>query len=95
MRIAHRLDAQTAIHSNVRLHRWLESEPRLSLPSDGEAVHAFDKPGPYLQALEKLHRMVVRVDMKRMFVDGSDVCLRYDLVTNTSAGTSSFASGCR
>ena len=51
-------------------------------------IDAFDKPEPYLQALEKLHKMVERVDMKNMFVDGNDVCLLYDLVTNTPAGTS-------
>jgi hypothetical protein len=50
-------------------------------------IDAFDKPEPYLQALEKLHAMVQRVDMKKMFVDGNDVCLLYDLVTNTPAGT--------
>jgi hypothetical protein len=49
---------------------------------------AFDKPEPYLQALEKLHKMVERVNMKKMFVDGNDVCLLYDLVTSTPAGTS-------
>jgi hypothetical protein len=49
---------------------------------------SFDKPEPYLQALEQLHKIVKRVDMKKMFVDGNDVCLLYDLVTNTPAGTS-------
>jgi hypothetical protein len=51
-------------------------------------IDAFDRPEPYLQALEKLHKVVERVDMKKMFVDGNDVCLLYDLVTNTPAGTS-------
>jgi hypothetical protein len=51
-------------------------------------IDAFDKPEPYLQSLEKLHKMVERVDMKKMFVDGNDVCLLYDLVINTQAGTS-------
>jgi hypothetical protein len=51
-------------------------------------IDAFDKPEPYLQALQKLHKMVERVDMRKMFVDGNDVCLLYDLVTNTPAGTS-------
>jgi len=51
-------------------------------------IDAFDKSEPYLQALEKLHKMVERVDIKKMFVDGNDVCLLYDLVTNTPAGTS-------
>ena len=51
-------------------------------------IDSFDKPEPYLQALEKLHKMVERLDMKKMFIDGNDVCLLYDLVTNTPAGTS-------
>jgi hypothetical protein len=51
-------------------------------------IDTFDKPEPYLQSLEKLHKMVERVNMKKMFVDGNDVCLLYDLVTNTPAGTS-------
>jgi hypothetical protein len=50
-------------------------------------IDSFDKPEPYLQALEKLHKIVERVDMKKMFIDGNDVCLLYDLVTNTPAGT--------
>lgn len=49
---------------------------------------SFDKPEPYLEALKKLHTMVQRVDMKKFFVDGRDVCMLYDLVTNTPAGTS-------
>jgi hypothetical protein len=51
-------------------------------------IDTFDKPEPYLEALKKLHAMVQRVDMKKFFVDGSDVCMLYDLVTNTPAGTS-------
>src|ERR1700730_2880410 len=47
----------------------------------------FDNPEPYLRAVGKLFTMVQRVDMKRMFVAGDDVCLLYDLVTNTPAGT--------
>jgi hypothetical protein len=50
-------------------------------------IDAFDKPEPYLEALKKLHSMVQRVDVKKMFVDGNDVCMLYDLVTNTPAGT--------
>ena len=51
-------------------------------------IDTFDKADAYLQRLETLHKMVERVDMKKMFVDGDDVCLLYDLVTNTPAGTS-------
>lgn len=41
----------------------------------------------YLQSLQKLHPIVERVDLHKMFVDGDDVGLFYDLVTNTPAGT--------
>ncbi len=47
----------------------------------------FDRPEPYLEALRKLHPIVERVDMHKVFVDGDDVCVVYDLVTKTPAGT--------
>ncbi|MCI4330811.1 MAG: hypothetical protein L3K19_03050 [Thermoplasmata archaeon] len=31
--------------------------------------------------------MVERVDIRHVFVDGKDVCMWYDLVTSTPAGT--------
>ena len=52
---------------------------------------AFDKPEPYLESLKKLHHIVERIDMKRMFVDGDDVCLLYDMVTKSAAGTAFIA----
>jgi len=51
-------------------------------------IDTFDKPEPYLDSLKKLHTIVQRIDMKKFFVDGNDVCMLYDLVTNTPAGTS-------
>jgi SnoaL-like domain len=50
-------------------------------------LDTFDSPEPYLQAVKKLYGIVQRVDIKKMFVDGADVCLLYDLVTDTQAGT--------
>ena len=50
-------------------------------------IDSFEKPEPYLQAMEKLNKMVERVDMRKMFIDGNDVCLLYDLVTKTPVGT--------
>ena len=47
----------------------------------------FHRPEPYLEALGKLHHIVERVEPKKTFVDGDDVCLLYDMVTNTPAGT--------
>jgi SnoaL-like protein len=48
---------------------------------------AYDTPEPYLEDLKKLHHIVKGVDMKKVFVDGNDVCLIYDMITNTPAGT--------
>jgi SnoaL-like domain len=51
----------------------------------------FSKPDDLLAALKKLHPIVERVDMHKMFVDGDDVCVLYDLVTNSPAGTAFIA----
>lgn len=47
----------------------------------------FTSPEPYLAALGKLAPMIERVDRRRMFSDGDEVALFYDLVTKTPAGT--------
>jgi hypothetical protein len=54
-------------------------------------IDAFDRPEPYLEALQKLHPIVERIDVKKTFVDGDDVCLLYDMVTKTPAGTAFIA----
>jgi hypothetical protein len=54
-------------------------------------IDAFDRPEPYLEALAKLHPIVERIDMKKLFVDGNDVCMLYDMVTKTPAGTAFIA----
>jgi hypothetical protein len=54
-------------------------------------IDSFDKPEPYLAALEKLHHIVQRIDVKKLFADGDDVCMLYDMVTNTPAGTAFIA----
>src|SRR5207247_3964668 len=48
---------------------------------------SFRKPEPYIEALQKLHHIIARVEPKKMFVDGDDVCMLYDMVTKTPAGT--------
>lgn len=50
-------------------------------------IAAYDTPEPYLKDLQQLHHIVEDVKMQKMFVDGDDVCLLYDMVTNTPAGT--------
>ncbi len=54
-------------------------------------LESFNAPEPYLESLKKLHHIVDRVNVKKMFVDGEDVCLLYDMVTNTPAGTAFIA----
>jgi hypothetical protein len=48
---------------------------------------SFDKPEPYLEALKRLASIVERVDVKKVFADGDDVCMLYDMVTKSPAGT--------
>jgi len=47
----------------------------------------FNKPEPYLEALKKLHHIVKGVKVHKLFADGADACLLYDMETNTPAGT--------
>ena len=54
-------------------------------------LETFDRPEPYLESLKKLHHIVERIDMLKVFAEGSDVCLLYDMVTNTPAGTAFIA----
>lgn len=54
-------------------------------------IETFHQADPYLESLKKLHHLVERVDVKKMFVDGDDVCLLYDMVTRTPAGTAFIA----
>jgi ketosteroid isomerase-like protein len=41
---------------------------------------------PYLAVLRKLGTVWVRNEVKKVFVDGDDVCVLYDFVTDTPAG---------
>src|SRR2546426_11160163 len=50
-------------------------------------IAQYDRPEPYLEDLKRLHNIVKGVEMKRVFSDGVDVCLLYDMVTNTPAAT--------
>jgi limonene-1,2-epoxide hydrolase len=50
-------------------------------------IDTFQKPEPYLEALKRLHPIIQRIDILKMFADGNDVCVLCDLVTNTPIGT--------
>lgn len=40
----------------------------------------------YLQALRRLGPIWLRSDVKQVFTDGSDVCVLYDFISDSSAG---------
>jgi ketosteroid isomerase-like protein len=54
-------------------------------------LEAFSAPEPYLAALGKLASIVERIEVKKLFADGDDVCMLYDMVTRTPAGTAFIA----
>ncbi|SRR5713226_1672305 len=54
-------------------------------------IDAFDKADHYMEAIKKLHPIVERIDLKKLFVDGNDVCILYDMVTKTPVGTAFIA----
>ena len=54
-------------------------------------IDTFDRPDAYLESIKKLHNIIERIDMKKMFVDGDDVCMLYDMVTKSPAGTAFIA----
>jgi hypothetical protein len=41
---------------------------------------------PYLAVLRRIGTVWVRSDVRKVFVDGADVCVIYDFVTDTAAG---------
>lgn len=47
--------------------------------------------GDHLEALRGVATVVARIDLRRTFVDGDDVVMIYDLVTDTPVGTSRIA----
>ena len=56
-----------------------------------EPFHTFNSVSPYLQAIQGLSTIVNRIEALKMFADGNDVCVLYNLVTNSPAGTAFIA----
>lgn len=48
--------------------------------------NAWSGAAPYLAVLRRIGAVWVRSDVKKVFVDGPDVCVVYDFVTDTPAG---------
>src|SRR5262249_35778473 len=51
----------------------------------------FSTADAYLEALKKLSTIIDHIDLKKVFVNGDDVCVLYDMVTKTPAGTAFIA----
>jgi limonene-1,2-epoxide hydrolase len=47
----------------------------------------FSTAEPYLEALKKLYPIVKGVKVQKLFVDGDDACLLYDMETSTPVGS--------
>lgn len=50
-------------------------------------IDSFDNADAHIGALRGLSQIVKAAEEQRVFVDGDDVCVIYDLVTATPAGT--------
>jgi limonene-1,2-epoxide hydrolase len=50
-------------------------------------LDTFHTADDYIGARRQLAGIIQRVENHRWFVDGDDVCLIYDMITNTPAGT--------
>jgi ketosteroid isomerase-like protein len=54
-------------------------------------LETFNTADDYLESLKRLASIIQRIDLKKVFVDGDDVCVLYEMVTNTPAGTAFIA----
>jgi limonene-1,2-epoxide hydrolase len=50
-------------------------------------IDTFNRADEYLAASKRLANIIQRIDVKKVFAEGNDVCVLYDMVTNTPAGT--------
>ena len=50
-------------------------------------LDTFSTADQYLETRKRLAAIIQRIDLKKVFVDGDDVCVLYDMITNTPAGT--------
>src|SRR5215471_9448171 len=54
-------------------------------------LDTFTTADQYLEASKRLATIIQRIDVKKTFVDGNHVCVLYDMITNTPAGTAFIA----
>ena len=50
-------------------------------------IDTFNNSKDYMQSINRLGQIVISVRRRKIFVEGRDVCVIYDLVTSTPAGT--------
>jgi limonene-1,2-epoxide hydrolase len=50
-------------------------------------LDTFHQADDYIAASQRLANIIQRIDVKKIFADGNDVCVLYDMVTNTPTGT--------
>lgn len=65
-----------------RLPALLASNVEFTGPG-GKTIHGAED---YISALRRLGPILARNEIKKVFVDGNDVCVIYDFVTDTSVG---------
>src|SRR6266567_547881 len=58
-------------------------------------LDTFNTADQYLESLKRLASIIQRIDLKKVFVDGDDVCVLYDMVTNTPPERLSSQNGTR
>ena len=58
-------------------------DPNVEFTTSGRVIHG---PHDLIVALKEIAPILVRNDIKKIFVDGNQVCVIYDFVTNTSVG---------
>ena len=54
-------------------------------------IDTFNKADDYLESTKRLASIIQRINLKKIFVDADDVCVLYEMVTNTPAGTAFIA----
>jgi hypothetical protein len=54
-------------------------------------IDTFGNAADYLASIQRLEAIVTRINRRKVVAEGNDVCVVYDLVTNTPAGTSRVA----
>lgn len=80
--IVHQFYAALKMQDYSALRRLLHDNLAFRGPID-----RFDRADLYLEAIKRLAPITERVDVLKTFADESDVCVLYELVTKTSAGT--------